>query len=177
MNINVVHSMKHVVLVGMMGAGKTTVGRYLAQCLARDLYDSDHEIEKREGRPISDIFASEGETYFRQVEREVIGALLDRDPSVISLGGGAWLQPEVRKLAKAEAVTFYLRASLQNLSRRVGDGSKRPLLEGKNIRAVLTERLNERDPIYRKADVTVSTDHRSSAQVGERIIEFRDRFD
>jgi shikimate kinase len=169
--------MKHVALVGMMGVGKSTVGRYLAHCLGRDLFDTDYMIEAREGIPVTEIFAAKGEDYFRQIEREVVRRAIDEAPSVISLGGGAFVQPEIREMLRNECVTFYLRASLQSLLRRVGTGASRPLLHGGDLYEKLAQRLADRDPIYRLADVVVSTDRHSSAQVGERVIEYRSLFD
>jgi shikimate kinase len=169
--------MKHVVLIGMMGAGKSTVGRYLAHCLGRPLYDTDLLIEEAEGKSIPDIFRDEGEVYFRQRECAVIRQALEESPAVLSLGGGAYMQPEVREVLRRNSVTFYLKASLRNLQRRVGSGATRPLLEGGNVREKLRHRVIERDPIYRMADAIVTTDHRTSAQVGERIIEHRALFD
>lgn len=169
--------MKHVVLIGMMGAGKSTVGRYLAHCLGRQLYDTDQLIEQAEGKAISEIFHEQGEPYFRRRELEVIRKVLEESPAVISLGGGAYMQPEVRDLLRKDCVTFYLKASLRNLQRRVGTGVTRPLLHGGSVRDKLRHRVVERDPVYRTADAIVTTDHRTSAQVGERIIEHRALFD
>jgi shikimate kinase len=141
------------------------------------LFDTDHLIEAREGRPVTDIFQIQGEAYFREVERQIVNRAIDEAPSVISLGGGAFVQPEIREMLKHDCVTFYLRASLPSLLRRVGSGSTRPLLQGGHVPEKLAQRLAERDPIYRLADVVIPTDRQSSAQVGERIIERREMFD
>ena len=169
--------MKHVVLLGMMGVGKSTVGRYLAHCLGRERYDLDEEIERRESRTISEIFQTDGEAYFRQQEAKVLIELLDDIPAVISLGGGTFMNERLRDLMKEEAVTFYLQASIQNLARRVGNGASRPLLQGGSIKEKLQERLEERDPIYSLADFIIPTDNRPATHVGEHIIEHREAFD
>lgn len=143
------------VLVGMMGAGKTTVGRRIARRLGRDFIDSDEEIERAAQMSIPEFFAQRGEPEFRAGETRVIARLLKEDNIVLATGGGAFVQPETRALVKADAVSVWLKADLDVLFARVSRRSNRPLLKTADPRATLEKLIAERYPIYAEADVTV----------------------
>jgi shikimate kinase len=146
------------VLVGMMGAGKSSVGKRLAQALDLPFKDADEEIERAAGLTIPDIFALRGEAEFREGERRVIARLLDDPPHVLATGGGAFVNPETRALMRSkQAVSIWLKADPEVLARRVGRKDNRPLLRGKDPRQVLTELLAAREPAYRQADLVVES--------------------
>jgi shikimate kinase len=143
------------VLVGMMGAGKTTVGRRVASRLERTFRDSDEEIEKAAQMTIPEIFDQRGEPEFRAGETRVIARLLKEGDLVLATGGGAFVNPETRTLVKSEAVSVWLKADAGILFERVSRRANRPLLKTPNPRATLEKLITERYPIYAEADVTV----------------------
>lgn len=151
-------SKRTVALVGLMGAGKSTVGRRLADALGRQFYDSDNEIEKAASLSISDIFALHGEEEFRRGEHRVLERLLNEAPHVLATGGGAYLNPETRDLLREKAITIWLNADLETLWQRVSRRSHRPLLKADNPKGVLSRLLDERTPIYEKADLVVTSE-------------------
>ena len=144
-----------IALVGLMGAGKSTVGRRLADSLGRDFYDSDTEIEKAAGLSISDIFALHGEADFRRGERAVLERLLNDAPHVLATGGGAYLDPDTRALLRERAVTVWLNADLETLWKRVSKRNHRPLLRQPDAKGILSRLFTEREPIYSQADLIV----------------------
>lgn len=144
-----------IALVGLMGAGKSTVGRRLADKLGRDFYDSDHEIEKAAGLSISDIFAKHGEADFRRGEKQVIRRLLDMPPHVLATGGGAYLDPDTRAILRERAITVWLNADLETLWRRVQKRDTRPLLQRVDAKEHLAHLVMERQPFYSQADLVV----------------------
>jgi shikimate kinase len=146
-----------IALVGLMGVGKSSVGRRLANALELPFRDADTEIEAAAGRSIPDIFADLGEPAFREGERRVIARLLDQPAHVLATGGGAFMNPETRALIKARAVSVWLKADLEVLARRVGRKDSRPLLKGRDPLAVLRDQAELRYPAYAEADVTVET--------------------
>ncbi|WP_374571397.1 shikimate kinase [Phenylobacterium sp.] len=146
-----------ITLVGLMGVGKSSVGRRLANALDLPFRDADTEVETAAGRSIPDIFADLGEPAFREGERRVIARLLDEPPHVLATGGGAFMNEETRKLIKAKSVSVWLKADLDLLARRVGRKDNRPLLAGKDPATVLRALAAERYPVYAQADVTVET--------------------
>lgn len=146
---------RSIVLVGLMGAGKTSVGRRLAARLGRPFFDSDHEIETAARQDIPSIFATLGEPAFRDGERRVIARLLAGPPAVIATGGGAWMNAETRAAVASTAISVWLEASLGTLYGRVADKPGRPLLEGQDVRAVLSRLIEERYPVYALADLRV----------------------
>lgn len=158
------------VLVGMMGAGKSSVGKRLAQALDLPFKDADEEIEKAAGRTISEIFAEHGEAEFREGERRVIARLLDDPPHVLATGGGAFVNDTIRALVKAKALSIWLRADPEVLARRVGRKDNRPLLRGKDPRKVLTELLAEREPAYSQADLIIDSNDGPHHHTVEAII-------
>lgn len=144
-----------IVLVGMMGAGKTTVGRRLAARLGRRFIDSDEEIEKAAGMSIEDIFATRGEADFRAGEVRVIARLLKEPDIVLGTGGGAFINAETRDLVKDAAVSVWIKADFDLLFARVSRRANRPLLKTANPRETLKKLIEARYPIYAEADVTV----------------------
>lgn len=148
---------KTVALVGLMGAGKSSIGRRLAQALALAFTDADAEIESAAGASIEEIFARDGEAVFRNGERRVIARLLDGPPQVLATGGGAFMDASTRALIRERAISVWLRADLDTLVARVARRNNRPLLKNEDPRAVLTRLIAERYPIYAEADVTVDT--------------------
>ncbi|MBI1399910.1 shikimate kinase [Hyphomonas sp.] len=144
-----------IALVGLMGAGKSTVGRRLAEKLGRAFYDSDAEIEKAAGLSISDIFALHGEADFRRGEKQVLKRLLDLPPHVLATGGGAFLDAETRAVMKEKAVSVWLNADLETLWRRVQKRDNRPLLKRADAKAHLSNLVAERQPFYSQADLHV----------------------
>jgi shikimate kinase len=158
-------------LVGMMGAGKSTVGRALARRLGRRFVDADAEIERAAGRRIPDIFAQEGESGFRARERAAVEALA-ASGAVVALGGGAVAQPALRERLLASGVVVYLRAAPETLLARIGDTDERPLLAGLGAAergARLRELLAQREAAYACAPLAVDTDGLSADDVAERI--------
>lgn len=143
------------VLVGMMGAGKTTVGRRVASRLNRQFLDSDEEIEKAAQMTIPEIFEQRGEPEFRAGETRVIARVLKDQGVVLATGGGAFVNGETRALVKAEAISVWLKAEVDILFERVSRRSNRPLLKTANPRATLEKLVEDRYPIYAEADVTV----------------------
>jgi shikimate kinase len=148
-----------VALVGLMGAGKTTVGRRLAQALGLPFVDADEAISTAAGRSIEDIFAERGECEFRRGERQVIARLLAGPAHVLATGGGAFIDPNTRALMKAQAITIWLRAPLDVLMKRVSRRDHRPLLKEDDPQAVMQRLMDERYPIYAEADLTIDTAH------------------
>jgi shikimate kinase len=146
---------KPLVLVGMMGAGKTTVGRRIAARLGRQFIDSDEEIERAAQMTIPEIFAQRGEAEFRAGEMRVIARLLKEKDIVLATGGGAFVNAETRVLVKADAISVWLKADADVLFERVSRRSNRPLLKTENPRATLEKLIADRYPIYADADVTV----------------------
>ncbi len=160
-----------IALVGLMGVGKSTIGRRLALALDLPFRDADQEIEIAAGRTIPEIFAQLGEAEFRAGERRVIGRLLLQEPRhVLATGGGAFMDSQTRSLMKQKAITVWLKADLDVLVRRVGRKATRPLLIGKNPREVLQELMEKRYPVYAEADITVMTDDRPANAAVESIL-------
>jgi shikimate kinase len=146
-----------IALVGLMGVGKSSVGRRLANALGVPFRDADTEVEAAAGRSISDIFSELGEAAFREGERRVIARLLDQPPHVLATGGGAFMNPETRKLIKSQAVSVWLKTDLDVLARRVSRKTTRPLIADRDPLEVLTAQAEQRYPLYGEADVVVET--------------------
>ena len=143
-----------IVLVGFMGAGKTTVGRHLAALLGWDFVDLDDQVVARAGKPVAAIFREQGEAAFRAAEHETAVALARRRLVVIAAGGGAFVAPDTRAALSAGALTVWLRCALPALLARIASGENRPLA---GSRATITALLTEREPIYHLADLVVDT--------------------
>ena len=146
-----------IALVGLMGVGKSSVGRRLANALDLPFRDADHEIETAAGRSIPDIFAEMGEPAFREGERRVITRLLEDPPHVLATGGGAFMNEATRRRIKEKAVSVWLKDDLDILARRIGRKDTRPLVSGKDPMTVLTELAEKRYPVYGQADLVVET--------------------
>lgn len=146
---------RSLVLVGLMGCGKSSVGRRLAAKLGLQFVDADEEIEKAHRKSINEIFADHGEAYFRDGERRVIARLLGSGPQVLATGGGAFINPETRAKIKESGLSIWLKAELPVLMRRVLKRDTRPLLKDADPEAVMRELMEARYPVYAEADVTV----------------------
>ncbi len=147
---------RSVVLVGMMGAGKSTIGRRLSARLGLSFLDADAEIElAHAGMPIPEIFAAHGEPYFRDGEARVIARLLDSGPAVIATGGGAFLRQETRDRIRDKAVSIWLKVDSEVIMRRLKRRSDRPLLQTADPEATVARLIGEREPVYGQADLTV----------------------
>ena len=146
-----------IVLIGLMGAGKSAVGRVLAERTGRPHLDADAEIEAAAAATIAEIFARDGEAFFRRREAEVISRVLSGPPAILSTGGGAWLSDEVRDAIGRKGVSVWLRADLDTLWHRVRGRTHRPLLRAENPRKVLGDLMDRRYPVYALADVTVDS--------------------
>jgi len=148
---------RSVVLVGLMGAGKSTVGRRLAARLSLPFTDADHEIEAAAGMTIPDIFALHGESYFRDGERRVIARLLRDGPMVLATGGGAYMDPQTRARIAEAGVSVWLKADFDVLMRRVRKRQNRPLLQNPDPEATMRRLIEVRYPVYAQADVMVES--------------------
>jgi shikimate kinase len=146
-----------IVMVGMMGAGKSSIGRRLAARLGLPFVDADTEIERAANATIPEIFETHGEAYFRDGERRVIQRLLDGAPKVLATGGGAFVNPETRAAIGAAGVSIWLKADRDLILHRVKRRSNRPLLKTADPGAVIDRLLAERDPIYAEADIHVQS--------------------
>ncbi len=148
---------KPVVMTGLMGAGKTKIGSMLADALDLPFVDADQEIEASAGMSITDIFARYGEPEFRDLERKIIGRLLDEGVRVISTGGGAVMTPATLMALHEKAVAVWLKVDLDVLVERTAGNEKRPLLKTGDPREILSSLMQKRDPVYAQADITVDS--------------------
>ncbi len=148
---------RSLVLVGMMGAGKSSIGRKLAQRLNLPFVDADSEIEHAAGMSISEIFAKHGEAYFRAGEARVIARLLDGGPQVLATGGGAFMHPQSRDAIRAKGISIWLKAEYEVLMKRIKRRNDRPMLKTDDPGETLRRLMQERDPVYAEADVIVNS--------------------
>ncbi len=146
-----------IVLVGLMGAGKSSVGRRLAEKLGIPFVDADHEIEEAAGKSIAEIFSDHGEAYFREGERRVIQRLIGNGAQVLATGGGAYMNDETRARIQEHGISVWLKASLPLLMKRVSKRQDRPLLKADDPQAVMRNLMEKRYPVYGLADVTVES--------------------
>jgi shikimate kinase len=158
------------VLVGLMGAGKTNIGRRLAQRLGLAFVDADSEIEAAAGETIEEIFERRGEAVFREGERKVIARLLGNPVHVLATGGGAFMDAETRALIRERGISIWLRADLDLLHQRVSRRNNRPLLKQGNPREILSRLIEQRYPVYAEADITVETVDGPPEATLERVI-------
>lgn len=160
----------NIILVGLMGAGKTAVGKVLSRLLDKTFFDSDHEIERATGVRVSVIFEIEGEAGFRAREHKIIAELIARENVLLATGGGAVLSPDNRALLKANGTVIYLRAPVKALLRRTQHDRSRPLLQVPDPAAKLNELFVQRDPLYREvADLIVDTGNQSVRTLAGQI--------
>ena len=162
---------KPIVLVGLMGVGKTTVGRRLAGRLRLGFVDADAEIEAAAGMSVAEIFDRFGEPYFRDGERRVIERLLDQEQAVIATGGGAFVQKQTADMILERGIAIWLDADIETLLERVSRNDNRPLLRGGNKREILTRLKAEREPAYARAPIKVTSGKGPHGEVVASILE------
>ncbi len=161
---------RSIVFVGLMGAGKTAIGRKVAGALGLSFTDSDHEIENVSRMTIPELFERYGEAEFRSLEQRVIIRVLENGPQVLSTGGGAFMNAQTRDTIAAYGLSVWLKADVETLLDRVSKKQNRPLLRNRDPRAVLEKLMTERYPVYAQADVTIATrDERKEVIAGEVI--------
>jgi len=161
---------KNLTLTGMMGVGKTTIGKILAKKLDYKFIDVDKLIEDKEGLSISFIFKNKSESYFRKVENEMTFAELKKDNSVISLGGGAFLNSSIRRIAKKHSVSFWLDVPVDELIKRLKKSKKRPLLLKKNISEEIKKIYFGRKKFYNEADYRIRCNSLRSEEIAKKIL-------
>jgi shikimate kinase len=161
---------RSILLVGMPGSGKTSIGRRLAQRLGLSFVDADAEIEKAAGMSITDIFTTRGEPEFRAGEARVIARLIDQGPQVIATGGGAFMNANTRALARARAISVWLKAEVAVLLRRVKRKSDRPLLQNADPETTLRRLIAEREQSYAEAEIVVTSHEGPHETVVEEIV-------
>lgn len=161
------HLRRPVVLVGMMGVGKTAVGRKLADRLGLKFRDSDRIVEEKAGRSVTEIFATDGEDKFRQAERNSILEVLSGGPCVLATGGGAVINAETRKAIKSKSISVWLKLDIDNLARRLQHADDRPLLKKGDPKKILGELMSAREHLYAEADIHLeSQDGKPAETVG-----------
>jgi len=148
---------RSIVLVGLMGAGKSTIGKKLATFVDLPFFDADHEIEKVSTMTIPELFEAYGEAEFRDLERRVIARMLEEGPIVLATGGGAYMNDQTRRAIASEGVSVWLKAELDVLMQRVARKQNRPLLKNENPRGVMERLMTERYPVYALADLTINS--------------------
>ena len=164
------HPDRSIALIGLMGAGKSSVGRRLARRLRVPFVDSDAEIEQAAGLAVAEIFARYGEAHSRDGERRVIARLAAGPPRVIATGGGAFVDPETRALLLERCTVVWLDADIGTLAERVSRNDKRPLLRGKDPQALLASLAEARNPLYAEAHLKVESGRAPAERVVERIV-------
>jgi shikimate kinase len=160
-----------IALLGMMGAGKTSVGRALADLLSIPFFDSDREIEASTGSSVSEIFATRGEPEFRRLELQTVARLLNGGACVLSLGGGAFMAAETREAIKANAISVWLQVDRELLFQRLQHDTTRPLLKGGDAKQKLERLLSEREPVYATADLVIPCDGRPVAENARHVLD------
>lgn len=164
-------SKDNIVLVGLMGAGKSSVGRRLAQALDLPFTDADNEITKAAGCSIEDIFELYGEAAFRDGERRVIARILDCGPQILATGGGAFIDPSIRARIKEKGISVWLRADIEVLYERTRRRTHRPLLNNDDPRGTLAGLIEQRYPIYAEADVIVDTAEEGPDMTAKQVLD------
>jgi shikimate kinase len=164
------NSQKSIIFIGFMGVGKTTIGKLVADKLLRPFVDIDEEIEKEYGMPVSQIFKEIGEKAFRDREKQLIAELANQERKVISLGGGAFLQEEIRKICLSSCIVIHLDLSLESWKERLSlIFDSRPVLHGKSI-GEMEELYDNRQEIYAQHHLKISTDNQNADNIAEQII-------
>ena len=161
---------RSIVLVGMMGSGKTTIGKLLAEELQLPFYDSDNEIEKNLGKKINDIFKEHGEPFFRSEELNFFEKKINQKQVIISSGGGSFINKEIQKIIKKDCISIWLKAGKETLINRLKNKKNRPLLNVENFEDTLSLLLNKRNAIYEKANLTITTDKLDKVKILQAII-------
>lgn len=162
---------RSIVFVGLMGAGKTAIGRKVATALGIPFLDSDHEIETASRMSIPELFERYGETEFRALEQRVIARILENGPQVLSTGGGAYMNAQTRAAIASHGIAVWLKADLDVLMERVSKKQNRPLLKNPDPRAIMQKLMAERYPVYAEADVTVLTRDERKEVIAAEVIE------
>ena len=162
---------RNIVLVGLMGAGKTSVGKRLARRLGLPFVDADDEIVKAAGCSIAEIFKKFGESAFREGERRVIARILDGGPLVLATGGGAFMDPDTRDIIAETGTSVWLDAKLETLYQRTRRRDVRPLLQNEDPKGTLERLMAQRNPVYATADITVPTANERPDATVERIVQ------
>ena len=163
-------------MIGLMGCGKSSVGRRLANAIGLPFVDADEEIEKAAGKSIPDIFADYGEAHFRDRECRVIARLLSSGPQILATGGGAYMRPETRGMIAASGIAVWLRADLPILMNRVLRRDNRPLLKTTDPEAKMRQLIDERYPVYALADITVDSRDTSHEETVRQVIAGLEKF-
>lgn len=158
-------SNQSIVLVGMMGSGKSRIGREVARLLELPFIDADRELEFAASYTVSEIFEKFGEKEFRKQEKQIMKRLLSGEAIVLSSGGGAFIQPEIRKEIKKEAISIWLKADLDTLIERTSHNNQRPLLQKGNHAILLRKLMDARYPVYAEADITIVTDKKTPQDI------------
>ena len=161
---------KSIVLTGLMGSGKSAIGKVLSEKIGVPLSDTDKIIEKEVGKTINEIFNDSGEKYFRQVEEKVIGRVLDKTAHIISTGGGSILSPKTRNAIKLKSFSIWVQCNVDIISKRIYDQEKRPLLKNKNILDTLVKKNKERIKFYRQADSHIVNENSNIQMTVEAIV-------
>ncbi|WP_295807964.1 shikimate kinase [uncultured Nitratireductor sp.] len=167
---------RSLVFVGLMGAGKTVIGRRVADALKLPFIDSDHEIETVSRMTVPDLFATYGEAEFRALERRVIARLLKSGPRVVSTGGGAFMNVQTRRTVVRRGISVWLKADLPTLMERVGRRSNRPLLNGDDPEGVMRRLIDERYPLYAEADIVVHSREEAKEVIVNEVIAALDQY-
>ena len=162
---------KNLVLTGMMGVGKSTIAKNLAKKLSYTFIDIDKVIEKYEGTSINIIFKNKGENYFRMIEKKITIKELSKVNSVLALGGGAFLNKNIRRKVKETSASFWLDVNLNMLVKRLKKSKKRPLLFGKNLNEAINKMYLERKKTYSKADFKIKCDFLKQDVITDKIVE------
>ena len=161
---------KNLVLTGMMGVGKSTIGKRLAKKLKLKFYDIDKIIEKKEKKTITEIFETKGQDYFRKIEKKISLDILKKNNSVISLGGGAFINPMIRKESENSSISFWLDLKLDSLMIRLRNVKKRPLLNQENLKETINKIYSERKKIYNRSDFRIKCNSMTIDQIVGKII-------
>lgn len=168
---------KIIAIIGLMGVGKTTVGVNLAAALQYYFIDCDSEIEDREHKSINEIFTQNGEKYFREVEEKIISEIVNRDENIVlSLGGGAFMNENTRKILQEKAIIIWLEAPIEEILKRIGKKNNRPLLNNKDKRKILEDLAKARYPYYEQADLKFSTTKTSGEILIKEIVQKINQF-